>query len=144
MVGVLQKQNIKMSKVEFKEYRAMSPGEQEKHLDTRIDNASKSKIKAIENIKRFEALNENLNKQIELLLELKKLRKMNITMEQGEEYMSLYDYLGRAAGSALGEEVAKEATKQKIKLGTREISNPSYKGIVYLYPESFLKEYFKG
>ena len=133
-----------MSKVEFKEYRAMSPGEQEKHLDTRIDNARKSKIKAIENIKRFEALNENLNKQIELLLELKKLRKMNITMEQGEEYMSLYDYLGRAAGSALGEEVAKEATKQKIKLGTREISNPSYKGIVYLYPESFLKEYFKG
>ena len=133
-----------MSKVELEEYRAMSPGEQEKHLDTRIDNARKSKIKAIENIKRFEALNENLNKQIELLLELKKLRKMNITMEQGEEYMSLYDYLGRAAGSALGEEVAKEATKQKIKLGTREISNPSYKGIVYLYPESFLKEYFKG
>ena len=132
-----------MRKVEFKEYSAMSPGEQDKHLNTRIDNARKSKIKAIQNIKRFEALNENLNKQIELLLELKKLRKMNITMEQGEEYMSLYDYLGHAAGSALGEEVAKKATKQKIKLGTREISNPSYKGIVYLYPESFLKEYFK-
>ena len=60
-----------MSKVEFKEYRAMSPGEQEKHLNTRIDNARKSKIKAIENIKRFEALNENLNAQIETLLELK-------------------------------------------------------------------------
>ena len=131
-----------MSKVEFEEYRAMGPEEQDKHLNTRIDNARKSKIKAIENIKRFEALNENLNKQIELLLELKKLRKMNITMEQGEEYMSLFDYLGHAAGRALGEEVAKEATKQKIKLSKRNISNPSYTGIVYLYPESFLKEYF--
>jgi len=131
-----------MIKVEYKEYSAMSPGEQDKHLDARIDNARKSKIKAIQNIKRFEALNENLNKQIELLLELKKLRKMNITMEQGEEYMSLFDYLGHAAGRALGEEVAKEATKQKIKLSKRNVSNPSYTGIVYLYPESFLKKYF--
>ena len=63
-----------MSEVKFEEYRAMGPGEQDKHLNTRIDNARKSKIKAIENIKRFEALNENLNKQIELLLELKKLK----------------------------------------------------------------------
>jgi hypothetical protein len=131
-----------MIKVEYKEYSEMSPGEKDKHLNARIDNARKSKIKAIQNIKRFEALNENLNKQIELLLELKKLRKMNITMEQGEEYMSLYDYLGHAAGRALGEEVAKEATKQNIKLSKRDISNPSYKGIVYLYPESFLKKYF--
>ena len=29
---------------------------------------------------------------------------MNITMEQPEKYMSLYDYLGHAAGLKLGEQ----------------------------------------
>ena len=60
-----------MSKVEFAEYEAMSMEEQIIFTDKRIKNAREAKRKAIENIKRFEALNENLNAQIETLLELK-------------------------------------------------------------------------
>jgi hypothetical protein len=60
-----------MSKVEFAEYEAMSMEEQIIFMDKRIESARKAKRKAIENIKRFEELNENLNTQIETLLELK-------------------------------------------------------------------------
>lgn len=60
-----------MSKVEFAEYEAMSMEEQIIFTDKRIESAREAKRKAIENIKRFEALNENLNAQIETLLELK-------------------------------------------------------------------------
>ena len=67
---------------------------------------------------------------------------MNITMEQPEKYMSLYDYLGHAAGLKLGEQVYKEAARKSVKVTTREISNKSYTGKVMLYPEAFLKEYF--
>lgn len=63
-------------------------------------------------------------------------------VEKSMKMMSLYDYLGRAAGGELGKKVAKEATIREIKLETREIANKAYKGIVYLYPEWFLKEYF--
>tara|TARA_R110000803_G_scaffold146585_1_gene212326 strand:+ start:461 stop:673 length:213 start_codon:yes stop_codon:yes gene_type:complete len=62
---------------------------------------------------------------------------------ESKEYMSLYDFLGHAAGGKLGKEVATEAAYRRIKGGTREIDNPAYQGIVYLYPETFLKEYFK-
>ena len=58
--------------------------------------------------------------------------------------MSLYDYLGHAAGMQLGEQVAKKATAMGIKMDTREVSNPGYKGKVMLYPEGFLNEYFKN
>ena len=60
-----------MSKVEFAEYEAMSMEEQIIFTDKRIESAREAKRKAIENIKRFEELNENLNAQIETLLELK-------------------------------------------------------------------------
>ncbi len=70
--------------------------------------------------------------------------KINQINMESKEYMSLYDFLGRAAGGKLGKEVANEAAKQKIKLETREINNPAYQGIVYLYPEAFLKEYFSN
>jgi hypothetical protein len=59
------------------------------------------------------------------------------------EYLSLYDYLRRPAGEKLGLEVATEARKQGIQTQTREISNPKYTGIVYLYPKDFLEYYFK-
>ena len=58
--------------------------------------------------------------------------------------MSLYDYLGHAAGMQLGEQVAKKATSMGVKIETREISNPKYTGSVMLYPEGFLNEYFKN
>ena len=57
--------------------------------------------------------------------------------------ISLYDYLGYAAGSELGKEVAKAATKAKEKIGKRYITNTRYKGEVLLYRREFLQEYFK-
>ena len=57
--------------------------------------------------------------------------------------LSLYDYLGRPAGSDLGKEVAKSATIAKIKLDVRYVSNPKYTGDVFLYPKYWLDEYFK-
>jgi hypothetical protein len=59
------------------------------------------------------------------------------------EYLSLYDYLGHAAGSDLGKEVAAAATQAGIRLETREVSTPNYTGIVYLYPKNFLDFYFR-
>jgi hypothetical protein len=58
--------------------------------------------------------------------------------------LSLYDYLGKAAGEQLGKEVAEAAINSQVKIETREISNPKYTGKVMLYPESFLKEYFES
>ena len=57
--------------------------------------------------------------------------------------LSLYDYLGYAAGEKLGKEVWDAAANASIKTEVREISNPKYTGKVMLYPENFLKEYFQ-
>jgi len=59
------------------------------------------------------------------------------------EYLSLYDYLGKAAGEKLGLEVANEAKKHGVLIQTREIANPKYTGIVFLYPKEFLEFYFR-
>ena len=67
---------------------------------------------------------------------------MNITMEQPAIYMSLYDYLGKAAGQQLGAEVNRAAVEKKIESKQRFISNPSYHGNVHLYPVEILNEYF--
>ena len=63
---------------------------------------------------------------------------MNNTM------MSLYDYLGRAAGPELGQQVASAAARKKVKFSTRYVEQGGYKGDVMLYPKSFLDEYFGG
>jgi len=59
------------------------------------------------------------------------------------EYLSLYDFLGKAAGEDLGKEVASEARKQGIEIKIREISNPKFTGNVLLYPKDFLEFYFR-
>lgn len=56
--------------------------------------------------------------------------------------ISLYDYLGYAAGSELGKQVAAVATKSKEKIGRRLVTNTRYKGEVLLYRREFLQEYF--
>lgn len=56
--------------------------------------------------------------------------------------MSLYDYLGRAAGSELGKEVCEVAVQLKETITERKISNPKYTGNVHLYRREFLDEYF--
>ena len=62
-------------------------------------------------------------------------------MEEGG-LISLYDYLGYAAGGELGKEVATAAGKAKEKIGKRFVTNTRYKGEVLLYRREFLKEYF--
>ena len=59
------------------------------------------------------------------------------------EYLSLYDYLGHAAGKELGKEVAAAAIQAGIRLETREVDNPKYEGRVNLYPKDFLDFYFR-
>ena len=60
------------------------------------------------------------------------------------EMKSLYDYLGHAAGSELGQQVATAARKAGVKGEIREVSNPVYKGPVMLWPRAFLDLYFRG
>jgi len=61
-----------------------------------------------------------------------------------DKMMSLFDYLGRAAGPKLGWEVAKEANLQKTKTGIREVSNTRYSGPIKLYTENFLMSFFNN
>ena len=58
--------------------------------------------------------------------------------------MSLYDYLGHAAGPELGKQVASAAARAGVKGSMREVSSPVYKGPVMLYPKSFLDNFFGG
>ena len=67
-------------------------------------------------------------------------------MKKNLKMLSLYDYLGRAAGAELGREVmnAALAYPKFIKVELREVSNPAYTGKVMLYPQWFLEEYFSS
>ena len=56
--------------------------------------------------------------------------------------VSLYEYLGKAAGPDLGRKVNSAAHQLGVQYDTKNISNPKYKGKVMIYPESFLDEYF--
>ena len=58
--------------------------------------------------------------------------------------MSLYDYLGHAAGPELGQQVARAAAIANIKHEIREVSNTKYSGSIMLYPKSFLDNFFGG
>ena len=63
-------------------------------------------------------------------------------MEQNPYMMSLYDYLGRAAGKQLGLEVHTVAVKLRETIHERYVENPVYKGTVHLYRREFLDDYF--
>lgn len=59
------------------------------------------------------------------------------------QMLSLYDYLGKAAGKDLGNQVYKAASAQKVKVTEKQVSNPVYKGKILMYPKSFLDSYFQ-
>ena len=61
-----------------------------------------------------------------------------------ENFISLYEYLGKAAGSELGKKVFDAAKEQNQPYQLREISNPKFKGNVVLYTKEFLDNYFKS
>ena len=60
------------------------------------------------------------------------------------QMISLYDYLGRAAGPDLGKQVAYAAAKAGIKSEIREVNHVGYKGPIMLYPRDFLDNFFGG
>ena len=60
-----------------------------------------------------------------------------------EESLSIYEYLGRAAGPTLGAAVYAEAVRVNVPISTQEVSTAKYTGKVCKYPVSFLIEYFK-
>ena len=59
-----------------------------------------------------------------------------------EKFMSLYDYLGKPAGSNLGEQVFRAASISRIPVKTKEVTTPKYKGKIMMYPENWLIGYF--
>ena len=58
--------------------------------------------------------------------------------------MSLYDYLGHAAGPELGLKVATAAGKAGVMTETRKLNHKGWDKDVNLYPKSFLDLYFRG
>ena len=79
--------------------------------------------------------------------DLTKLDLSELFMEEKNDklpyMMSLYDYLGRAAGKSLGGEVFRTAMALRENIEEKAISNPAYTGNVHLYRREFLDEYFK-
>lgn len=59
------------------------------------------------------------------------------------EMLSLYDYLGKPAGSELGKQVADAAMAEKIKINAKYVSNPKYSGDILMYPKDWLDKYFQ-
>jgi hypothetical protein len=64
--------------------------------------------------------------------------------EKQIEYLSLYDFLGKPAGSELGKKVYSHASKCGVKVMNREITSPKYKGTILTYPSDFLTDYFSS
>ena len=58
--------------------------------------------------------------------------------------ISLYDYLGHAAGPDLGKQVEDAARESGVKGEIREVNHKGWKGPIMLYPRTFLDLYFKG
>jgi len=59
------------------------------------------------------------------------------------ETQSLFDYLGRPAGSDLGQKVHASAVNKGVHIGTKDIETSLVPaGYVCMYPISFLDEYF--
>jgi hypothetical protein len=56
--------------------------------------------------------------------------------------ISLFDYLGHAAGSELGKKVNAYAYIRQTETGLRYVENPVYKGKIMLYTREFLDEFF--
>ena len=61
-----------------------------------------------------------------------------------ETMISLYDYLGHAAGSDLGKKVASAAARAGVLCETKYVNNPQYNGKIMMYPQGFLELYFSG
>ena len=59
------------------------------------------------------------------------------------EYISLFEYLGKAAGRELGTQIRKTAMVHGVQVDKRIVNNRNYKGNVTLYPKAWLDTWFK-
>lgn len=59
-----------------------------------------------------------------------------------ENYVSLYDYLGKPAEPGVGKDIMEQAIKGEVIYAIKQINNSKYKGGIAMYPESFLKRMF--
>jgi len=73
---------------------------------------------------------------------MKKFNMYTKTTTEEVKMMSLYEYLGRAAGSELGKAVAEAAIRNKIHIDSHEVSNSKYTGKILKYPKTFLDTFF--
>lgn len=71
-------------------------------------------------------------------------KKINYIYNMNEEFLSLFDYLGKPAGTTLGKEVFEACKLRSQPYQLRDISNRKYTGKVILYKKSFLQEYFNS
>ncbi len=70
------------------------------------------------------------------------MKETALVMENEVTMMSLYDFLGKPAGSELGKKVAEAAAAKKVGYVTKEVSTKTYTGKIMMYPVTFLKEFF--
>ena len=66
-----------------------------------------------------------------------------MTEDPAEELVSLFEYLGHAAGTELGKKVAAAASTARETMDIRMVNTKTYKGKVMLYRKVFLDEYFQ-
>ena len=59
------------------------------------------------------------------------------------QFISLFDYLGKPAGSELGKKVALAAHLKNIPYTMKEVHNKLYSGKIMMYPKTFLDKLFK-
>ena len=71
-------------------------------------------------------------------------KKELIKTENNMDMISLYDYLGHAAGPDLGKQVASAAARAGVKHEMREVNHKGWNGPIMLYPRAFLDLYFKN
>ena len=70
--------------------------------------------------------------------------KRELINKNNMEMISLYDYLGHAAGPELGKKVASAAARAGVKHEIREVNHKGWKGPIMLYPTNFLDNFFGG
>ena len=70
--------------------------------------------------------------------------KRELIKTENMNMISLYDYLGHAAGPDLGKKVASAAARAGVKHEIREVNHKGWKGPIMLYPRTFLDLYFRG
>ena len=73
-----------------------------------------------------------------------KVREIINKKKESMDMISLYDYLGHAAGPDLGKKVASAAARAGVKHEIRELNHKGWKGPIQLYPRAFLDLYFKN